>query len=142
MGQYIRGFPLTPRKHHGYYEKEPVMVDVEYPTEHERVMNKTINEILCKVQLEDVRDEEGEDAQSFPTGETAEHVLVYRNYQLWTSVDRENEDEEEASKKRKRESESSESLGDTEFKIEGLAVLEPMDDVALKKSIAKKLFRK
>ena len=72
----------------------------------------------------------------------AEYVLVYRNYQFWTSVDRENEDEEEASKKRKRESESSESLGDTEFKIEGLAILEPMYDVALKKSIAKKLFRK
>ena len=35
MGQYIRGFPLTPRKHRGYYEKEPAMVDVEYPTEHD-----------------------------------------------------------------------------------------------------------
>ena len=74
-------------------------------------MNKNINEILCKVQLDDVRDYEGEDAQSVPTDETAEHVLVYRNYQMWTSVESKNEDEEEASKKRKRESECSESLG-------------------------------
>ena len=61
---------------------------------------------------------------------------------MWTSVQRESEDEEEASKKRKRELESSKSLGDTEFKMEGLAKLEPTDDVALKKSIAMKLFRK
>ena len=38
-------------------KKNQLCVDVEYPTEHEQVMNKTINEILRKVQLEDVRDE-------------------------------------------------------------------------------------
>ena len=69
-------------------------------------MNKYINEILHKVQLDDVRDDEGEDAQSVPTGETAEHVLVYRNYQMWTSVERENEDKEEASKKTKNGNQS------------------------------------
>ena len=100
-GTIYQRLPTYSQKHRGYYEKEPIMVDVEYPTEHEQVMNKTINEILRKVQLEDVRDEEGEDVQSFPTGETAEYVLVYRNYQFWTSVDRENEDEEELVRKEK-----------------------------------------
>ena len=83
---------------------------------------------------------EAQDPQTVPTGGTTEHVLVYKNYQMWTSVERENEEYEEASKKRKRESESSDSLGDTEFK--GVFELEPNVDVSLKKSIAKKLFRK